>query len=123
MKDSVSLYNIHKAVNETHLLGKPIRFWSTPDNETTWDFLIHNKVDFINTDKITLLADFLDLYNKNQKLLPYNRIIQSAGTVIRYGKPSLENHALDVASLTNNKLVVIQERYGFLLSILKKIKL
>lgn len=58
MKDSVSLYNIHKAVNETHLLGKPIRFWSTPDNETTWDFLIHNKVDFINTDKITLLADF-----------------------------------------------------------------
>ena len=113
MKDSVSLNNIHKAVNETHLLGKPIRFWSTPDNETTWDFLIHNKVDFINTDKITLLADFLDLYNKNQKLLPYNRIIQSAGTVIRYGKPSLENHALDVASLTNNKLVVIQERYGF----------
>lgn len=56
-------------------------------------------------------------------MLPYNRIIQSAGTVIRYGKPSLENHALDVASLTNNKLVVIQERYGFLLSILKKIKL
>jgi YVTN family beta-propeller protein len=113
MKDTVALNNVQKAVSQTHLLGKPIRFWATPDNETTWEFLIHNKVDFINTDKITLLADFLDHFNKNQKVLPYNRVIQSAGTVLRYGKPSLENHAMDVASLNNKKLVVVQERYGF----------
>jgi len=115
IKDIVAINNIKKAVSQTHLLGKPIRFWATPDNEATWEFLIQSKVDFINTDKITLLADYFNQFNKNQKVLPYNKVIQSAGTVIRYGKPSLENHAMDVASLNNKNLVVVQERYGFLL--------
>jgi YVTN family beta-propeller protein len=113
MTDSISIRKIHFAINQTHSIGKPIRFWATPDNESTWEFLIKMKVDFINTDKITLLSDFLNNRNRNQKTLPYNRIIKSAGTVLRYGKPTLENHAMDVSNLADKNLVVIQERYGF----------
>jgi hypothetical protein len=30
-------------------------------------------------------------------LMPYNRFIDPAGTVIRFGNPALENHSLDCA--------------------------
>jgi len=113
MTDSASIRKINLAIQQTHSMGKPIRFWATPDNEATWELLIKMKVDFINTDKITLLSDFLMNRNQNQKTLPYNRIIKSAGTVLRYGKPTLENHAMDVSNLADKNLVVIQERYGF----------
>ena len=113
MTDSTSIRKINQAIQQTHLLGKPIRFWATPDNETTWEFLIKMNVDFINTDKITLLSDFLNNRNRNLKILPYNRIIKSAGTVLRYGKPSSENHAMDVSTMSDKNLVIVQERYGF----------
>ncbi|MEP7252615.1 MAG: alkaline phosphatase family protein [Ginsengibacter sp.] len=45
-------------------------------------------------------------------LLPYNRIIDAAGTVIRYGKPTLENHSLDCALLPGGKTLVVEDRYG-----------
>lgn len=70
------------------------------------------QVDFLNTDKINALADFLVARNKQVRLLPYNRIIKSAGEVIRFGKPSLENHALDIAVLKDTNLVAIEERNG-----------
>jgi hypothetical protein len=54
----------------------------------------------------------LQLHNDSLALMPYNRIIQSAEHVVRYGDPSLENHALDVASLPNDNLVVVEDRYG-----------
>lgn len=45
-------------------------------------------------------------------LMPYNRIINPAGTVISYGNPDLENHSLDVQLIPNTNLVVIEDRYG-----------
>jgi DNA-binding beta-propeller fold protein YncE len=45
-------------------------------------------------------------------ILPYNRLIQSAGRVITYGDSSLENHALDVCLLPNKKFIVVEDRYG-----------
>ncbi|HEY8658155.1 MAG TPA: alkaline phosphatase family protein [Hanamia sp.] len=45
-------------------------------------------------------------------MMPYNRLIQSAGKVITYGDSSLENHALDVCVLPGKKNVVIEDRYG-----------
>ncbi len=44
--------------------------------------------------------------------MPYNRLIQSAGKVITYGNPELENHALDVTALPDKKSVVVEDRYG-----------
>ncbi|HXB45274.1 MAG TPA: alkaline phosphatase family protein [Puia sp.] len=45
-------------------------------------------------------------------VMPYNRLIKSAGKVIRYGDSSLENHALDLCVLPDKKHVVIEDRFG-----------
>ncbi|RYZ30133.1 MAG: phosphoesterase [Chitinophagaceae bacterium] len=45
-------------------------------------------------------------------LLPYNRFIDPAGTVVRFGKVSLENHSLDVAVLPQKNQMVVEDRYG-----------
>lgn len=45
-------------------------------------------------------------------VMPYNRLINSAGKVITYGDSSLENHALDLCVLPDKKNIVIEDRYG-----------
>ena len=44
-------------------------------------------------------------------LLPYNRWIDPAGVQIYFGKPELENHALDVALSPDEKWLAIEGRY------------
>lgn len=111
---------LQTAVNRSHGLEKPIRFWASPDFKDAWEQMITLMVDYINTDKISELSDYLVTRNSELRELPYNRIIKSAGEVVRYGKPSLENHALDIANLSDKNLVVVEERYGvFVLDILQ----
>ncbi len=57
-------------------------------------------------DEATLAVD-----NKSI-LLPYNRIIDPAGTVLRYGQTSLENHSLDCVLLPGEKILAVEDRYG-----------
>lgn len=45
-------------------------------------------------------------------LMPYNRIIDPAGTVIRYGDTDLENHTLDLRKIPGSSLLVVEDRYG-----------
>ena len=45
-------------------------------------------------------------------LLPYNRIIDGAGTVVRFGSTDLENHSLDAALLPDKKTLAVEDRYG-----------
>ncbi len=47
------------AVDKSHGLKKPVRFWDAPDTIDAWNVLMKFKVDFINTDKIRELSDFL----------------------------------------------------------------
>jgi alkaline phosphatase len=47
------------AIGRAHTLGKMVRFWGAPDNKNTWRQLVGLKVDYINTDKIKALADFM----------------------------------------------------------------
>ncbi|MEO6733048.1 MAG: alkaline phosphatase family protein [Ferruginibacter sp.] len=103
---------IASLVNEAHRLHKPIRFWASPDIASAWKDIIQLKVDYINTDNIVSLSDFLRRRKDSLRLMPFNRIIRSAGDVIRFGNPELENHALDVAVLSENGKVVIEDRYG-----------
>jgi YVTN family beta-propeller protein len=49
---------------------------------------------------------------KGFTVMPYNRLIKSAGKVITYGDPSMENHALDVCVLPDKKSIAIEDRYG-----------
>jgi YVTN family beta-propeller protein len=57
-------------------------------------------------DDTTLTVD------NNSILMPYNRFIDPAGTVIRFGNPSLENHSLDCILLPGGKVLVVEDRYG-----------
>lgn len=111
--DSVTQEKAKSFIDQVHQLNKPVRLWASPDNPAAWEQFMQWGADYINTDKINELADFIVQRNASLHELPYNRIIQSAGTVVRYGKPDLENHAMDIANLTDPNLVVVQERYGF----------
>ena len=45
-------------------------------------------------------------------LMPYNRFIDPAGTVIRFGNPTLENHSLDCALLPEESVLAVEDRFG-----------
>lgn len=49
-----------RAVSEAHTLGKPVRFWAAPDHPRAWRELQQLGVDYINTDYIEQLAEFLN---------------------------------------------------------------
>jgi hypothetical protein len=44
--------------------------------------------------------------------MPYNRFIDPAGTIIRYGDPSDENHSLDCVLLPGGEILAVEDRYG-----------
>jgi YVTN family beta-propeller protein len=47
--------------------------------------------------------------------LPWNRLIQPAGTQIVFGNPVLENHSLDAALSPDGKWLAIEERYSIVI--------
>lgn len=51
---------IRTVIGKVHGMNKPFRFWGTPDNITTWDVMMKLGVDYLNTDKIDALADYLE---------------------------------------------------------------
>jgi YVTN family beta-propeller protein len=55
-------------------------------------------------------------------LMPYNRFIDPAGTVIRFGNPALENHSLDCALLPDDSVLAVEDRYGLAFIDIKKNK-
>jgi YVTN family beta-propeller protein len=52
------------------------------------------------------------LADSRQIQLPYNRMIQPAGTQIFFGDASLENHALDAVLSPDEKWLAVEERYS-----------
>ena len=46
-------------IKKAHEMGKPFRFWATPDTEASWKLFMELGVDYINTDKVEALASFL----------------------------------------------------------------
>lgn len=57
---------VENIVRTAHGLNKPVRFWATPDNINTWYTLQRLQVDYINTDLIEPLADFLKNLDKRR---------------------------------------------------------
>ena len=45
-------------------------------------------------------------------LMPYNRFIDPAGTIIRFGNKALENHSLDCALLPGDRVLAVEDRFG-----------
>ena len=57
--DSVSIDKAKQFIDQVHQLGKPVRLWASPDKPAAWEQFMQWGVDFINTDKIKELADFI----------------------------------------------------------------
>src|SRR5579872_6785249 len=45
-------------------------------------------------------------------LMPFNRLVRSAGKVVTFGDSRLENHALDFSVLPDGKHIAVEDRYG-----------
>src|SRR6185437_1539322 len=45
-------------------------------------------------------------------LMPFNRLVRSAGKVVSFGDSRLENHALDFALLPDGRHLAVEDRYG-----------
>ena len=63
--DSVSIDKAKQFIDQVHQLGKPVRLWASPDKPAAWEQFMQWGVDFINTDKIKELADFIVYHEKN----------------------------------------------------------
>jgi len=50
---------LQAVVEQVHNQNKRIRFWATPDTESAWKLLMDLNADYINTDSIIPLSDFL----------------------------------------------------------------
>lgn len=50
---------LRQYIAHAHRLGKKVRFWNAPDSPESWKFFMGMGVDYINTDKIDELSDFL----------------------------------------------------------------
>lgn len=53
------LDRIRELAQRVHAEGKKLRLWAITDNERTWSALVDAGVDFINTDKLKELHEFL----------------------------------------------------------------
>lgn len=51
--------NISKVIKQIHGLGKKVRFWATPDNINSWKIMMAMEVDYLNTDKVVQMGDYL----------------------------------------------------------------
>ena len=49
------------------------------------------------------------------RIMPYNRIVKSAGQEWVFGDPNFENHSLDCKLLSDHKTLVVEDRYGIIL--------
>ncbi|VAX28677.1 Alkaline phosphatase [hydrothermal vent metagenome] len=58
---------LQRLINEAHKQGKQVRFWATDVSSTQqlnlWNTLLESDVDFIGTDKLEKLKDFLSKYD------------------------------------------------------------
>lgn len=53
------LEKIQSTIKKVHDQHKKIRFWATQDNVNTWMTLMNLKVDFIGTDNVAALTEFI----------------------------------------------------------------
>jgi len=69
----------------------------------------HNQREHIPYDDSTLTSE------AGPYAMPYNRWIDPAGDVVRFGDPKLENHSLDAVMLPGGKLLAVEDRYGIII--------
>lgn len=53
-------------VTKAHAQQRKVRFWASPDVPSAWQILLREKVDYINTDRLKELSEFLDKNDKKR---------------------------------------------------------
>jgi hypothetical protein len=50
---------VNSMIEKVHDLGKKVRLWATPDNINSWKTMMGLGVDYLNTDKVREMGDYL----------------------------------------------------------------
>lgn len=91
---------VREAVAKAHSLGKPIRFWATPECESTYYTFYNLGIDFVNTDHPAVCAGFFSDYaNKNFQI---GKSADGQGGVTRFA--NLDKTTRDFSGFQNEKL-------------------
>lgn len=64
---------VAEAIETVHNLGKPIRFWATPNSITAWNTLHTMGVDIMNTDKVEACTDFFRNFEDKNYCIAENK--------------------------------------------------
>lgn len=60
---------VQEIIDKAHSMGKPIRFWASPDGITAWNTQYAMGVDIINTDRVEKCTDFFrNFEDKNYRI-------------------------------------------------------
>lgn len=51
--------NLKRVIQNAHSIGKPIRFWASPDSKSAWKTFTDLQIDYINTDAPQKCANYL----------------------------------------------------------------
>lgn len=93
--------SIEKVIKQVHGQGKKIRFWATPDDINAWKMFMNLGVDYINTDKVDALGQYL----RNRSHAEYRQ--KEAHSIY---KPAYRNN--DVRGKVKNVILLIGDGMG-----------
>lgn len=103
----VEFDKVMKAINDVHALGKPIRFWGTPDGVTAWNTFHTIGVDYINTDRPEACADYFSQFeNKNYQIGQNEDVSDEVARAKRLDKTTVGFQGF------NNKLLQLSKGIG-----------
>lgn len=73
---------VQQIIDKVHAMGKPIRFWATPDGKTAWKAFMDMGIDYINTDKPYEVKKYMDhlpnyIYTNAQSTAVYKPTFKS----------------------------------------------
>lgn len=96
---------VKEIIAGVHTLGKPIRFWGTPDGVTAWNTFYTLGVDYINTDAPEACAAFFrDFHKKTYRI---NAPLTDAGDVAQAKR--LDRATADFQGFSNKYLQLTQK--------------
>lgn len=91
---------LKEVIERVHSMGKPVRFWDTPECESTYYTFYNMGIDFVNTDDPAVCAAFFsDFTNKNFQI---GKAAAGKGGVTRFA--NLDKTTRDFSGFQNEKL-------------------
>lgn len=101
---------VQEVIKKVHELGKPIRFWGTPDEITAWNTFYRMGVDIINTDEIEKCSNFFDDFeDKNYRIKSNKEDLHGVTTTDRLDKITSQFEGFDHKEIQLSKGIDVYE--------------